>query len=126
MSKIKYTIADFILTKVPNGSTVFIRNVIDLEGKQINLPPNLTLNFAGGKIINGTLRGDNTLLIGEHIGNISATLSNSFRNFGKIRPTTLGTNDKGFQFFDTNINKPKWWTGSKWVDANGTDADVPL
>lgn len=23
-------------------------------------------------------------------------------------------------FFDTNINKPIWWTGSIWVDATGT------
>lgn len=28
--------------------------------------------------------------------------------------------DKGFSVFDFNINKPKWWTGEKWVDATGT------
>ena len=27
----------------------------------------------------------------------------------------------GFQFFDITLNKPIWWTGSKWVDANGTE-----
>ena len=27
----------------------------------------------------------------------------------------------GQQYYDTSINKPIWWTGTKWVDANGTD-----
>ena len=26
----------------------------------------------------------------------------------------------GFQYFDTTLNKPIWWTGSHWVDATGT------
>lgn len=37
---------------------------------------------------------------------------------GADRPTNI---EKGFCFFDTNLNKPIWWTGTKWVDANGTD-----
>lgn len=28
---------------------------------------------------------------------------------------------EGQQFFDTTINKPIYWTGSKWVDATGAD-----
>lgn len=28
---------------------------------------------------------------------------------------------KGYIFFDTTIGKPIWWTGSKWVDSEGTD-----
>ena len=27
----------------------------------------------------------------------------------------------GFSYFDTNLNKPIWWTGSKWVDSDGTE-----
>lgn len=27
----------------------------------------------------------------------------------------------GKLYFDTTLNKPIWWTGSKWVDATGTD-----
>lgn len=27
----------------------------------------------------------------------------------------------GFVYFDKTINKPIWWTGSKWVDAIGTE-----
>jgi hypothetical protein len=25
----------------------------------------------------------------------------------------------GYQYFDTTLNKPIWWTGTKWVDASG-------
>jgi len=28
---------------------------------------------------------------------------------------------RGFQYFDVTLNKPIWWTGSKWVDATGAD-----
>lgn len=34
------------------------------------------------------------------------------------RPTGV---KKGFQYFDTTLNKPIWWTGTKWVDATGAD-----
>lgn len=34
------------------------------------------------------------------------------------RPTKVPI---GFQYFDTTLNKPIWWTGSKWVDATGAD-----
>ena len=26
-----------------------------------------------------------------------------------------------FYYFDTTLNKPIWWTGTKWVDAIGAD-----
>ena len=32
------------------------------------------------------------------------------------RPTSP---NEGFQYFDTTIKKPIWWTGEKWVDATG-------
>lgn len=31
----------------------------------------------------------------------------------------------GFQYFDTTLGKPIYYTGDKWVDANGDDVDVP-
>lgn len=37
----------------------------------------------------------------------------------KDRPTYA---DTGVQYFDTTLNKPIWWTGSKWVDSTGADA----
>lgn len=29
--------------------------------------------------------------------------------------------DKGFQYYDTDINKPIWWNGSKWTDSTGAE-----
>ncbi|NRD80055.1 hypothetical protein HPT25_22210 [Bacillus sp. BRMEA1] len=29
------------------------------------------------------------------------------------------SNDAGKEYFDTSLNKPIWWTGNSWVDANG-------
>lgn len=50
-------------------------------------------------------------------------LSNNFKSSlsvkGETRPE-LST-EIGFQFFDTTLNKPIWWTGTKWVDAIGAD-----
>ena len=34
------------------------------------------------------------------------------------RPTNI---QSGFFYFDTTLNKPIWWTGTKWVDATGAD-----
>lgn len=39
---------------------------------------------------------------------------------GNKRPTNIA---KGFQYFDTTLNKPIWWTGEKWVDATGADVE---
>ncbi|MDP5372523.1 hypothetical protein QU585_10175 [Lactiplantibacillus plantarum] len=33
------------------------------------------------------------------------------------RPTGQVT---GYQYFDTTLNKPVWYTGTAWVDATGT------
>ena len=37
------------------------------------------------------------------------------------RPTaSLTATDSGFQYFDTTLGKPIYWTGTAWVDATGT------
>lgn len=43
-------------------------------------------------------------------------------NSGSSRPAVLrnNVNDIGFQFFDTTLNKPIYWTGTGWVDSAGT------
>lgn len=40
------------------------------------------------------------------------------RGTTELRPTTPHTS---FQYFDTTLNKPIWWTGSAWVDATGQE-----
>ena len=46
--------------------------------------------------------------------NLSSIIEGSTIN----RPVEIA---KGYQYFDTTINKPIWWTGEKWVDATGAD-----
>lgn len=47
---------------------------------------------------------------GRKMGNLKGTSTQ--------RPT-LSTSDTGYQFFDTTLGKPIWWSGSAWVDATG-------
>lgn len=37
------------------------------------------------------------------------------------RPQYSTNTSKGKCIFDTTLNKPIWWTGTKWVDATGAD-----
>ena len=34
------------------------------------------------------------------------------------RPSNVNV---GYMYFDTNINKPIWYNGTKWVDATGAN-----
>ncbi|MBQ4802008.1 right-handed parallel beta-helix repeat-containing protein [Aquimarina sp. MMG015] len=49
------TLCDFDLSGLAANSTVTIDCLLDLEGQTINLPPNVTFDFDGGDIFNGTL-----------------------------------------------------------------------
>lgn len=35
------------------------------------------------------------------------------------RPSINANSSKGFMYFDTTLNKPIWWAGTKWVDSTG-------
>ena len=46
---------------------------------------------------------------------------------GTVIPASGTTNQRptanlqvGQQFFDTTLNLPIWWTGTKWINASGT------
>jgi len=46
---------------------------------------------------------------------------------GSVVPASGATNQRptaklqvGQQFFDTTLNLPIWWTGTKWINASGT------
>lgn len=61
-----------------------------------------------------------TLTTGTEIADINGTKIYAPTSVGGTRPT-LTTTNKGYQFFDTTLNKPIYWTGAKWVDATGAD-----
>ncbi len=58
------------LSTVKEGETITINCLLDLEGKTIMLPKNVTLSYDGGEITNGTLNFSNT-------GQIDGRLLNS-------------------------------------------------
>ena len=71
------TPCDFTLDGIQSGDTVVIDCVLDLQGQTVNLPPNVTIVYEGGDIINGTLNfADNSVVSGELL-NASVTLSGS-------------------------------------------------
>lgn len=59
------------------------------------------------------------------IGKLEAGIKDLINNaYGTTqnRPSEFVTT--GYKYFDTTLNKPIWWNGTKWVDYNGNDADV--
>lgn len=93
------------------SNTVYeIRYDFDLSNQTITIPENCVLQFEGGSISNGTITLDNTKILpqGCNIGDY-------------ITATIEGTYKEGQCIYDTALNKPKWWTGSEWVDATGTN-----
>ena len=82
----------------------------NLNGQTIVIPENCVLEFDGGSLRNGTIKLSNTKV-----------LPNGCNILNYITATITGNYDIGQCLYDTSINKPIWWTGSKWVDATGAD-----
>ena len=102
-----------ILTQdmINKSNTIYeIRYDFDLNGEEINIPKDCTLDFRGGKIINGTINMRNTKILPQ------GCVVEDY-----IAAYIEGHYTQGQCFFDKNINKPKWWTGTKWIDATGVD-----
>ncbi len=59
------TPCEFNLNSVEPNSTVLLDCVLDLGGQIVILPSNVTLEYQGGDIINGTLQFDNGLIDGR-------------------------------------------------------------
>ena len=88
-----------------------IRYDFDLNGAEITIPEGCVLDFQGGSFSNGTIILDNTKIKPN-----GCVLNDFFQNI-----TIQGNFGVGQCVFDTTLNKPKWWTGYKWVDATGAD-----
>ena len=65
---------DFDLSKVNEGENVVINCKLDLEGKTISLPDNITLSYNNGSIVNGTLLFTATGKIDGRLLNLSLKL----------------------------------------------------
>lgn len=102
---------------INKANTIYvIQYDYDLKGETLTIPENSVLNFIGGAIGNGTIIGNKTKVINLNVDRI--ILSGTWFDSGitSNRPTNVLV---GFQYFDTTINKPIFWDGSKWIDATG-------
>lgn len=102
---------------INKANTIYvIQYDYDLKEASINIPENCVLNFIGGAIGNGTIIGNKTKVINLNVDRI--VLSGTWFDSGitSNRPTNVLV---GFQYFDTTVNKPIFWDGSKWIDATG-------
>ena len=72
----------------------------------INTETNRVEFFSGEATENTWINADGELYDTLRIGDTSH------------RPIPINPN---FQYFDTTLNKPIWWTGTQWVDATGVE-----
>lgn len=78
-------------------------------------------------LYNGTIV--NEYFIGDNISDSEFGKDDNWKDIYKIPKPISGTTQQrpsntihiGFQYFDTTLNKPIWWTGIKWVDSAGSD-----
>lgn len=82
----------------------------DLNGAEIKVPEGCVLDFQGGHITDGTIKLSNTRI-----------LQNGCVITDYITANITGNYAIGQCLFDINISKPKYWAGSKWVDAIGAE-----
>lgn len=98
-----------ILDKLINKDYKYFRYIIDVIEGSFN--GYIKVNNILFKIIN--LQNNNyskdTIVCVEN--NMSRTNGST-----KQRPTLINA---GFQYFDTTLKKPIWWTGTGWVDSIG-------
>lgn len=63
--------------------------------------------------------------INSAIGKLEAGIKSLTTNsYGDTESRPSDNITVGYKYFDTTLNKPIWWNGTKWVDYNGNDADA--
>lgn len=63
--------------------------------------------------------------INSAIGKLEAGVKSLITNcYGDTESRPSDNITVGYKYFDTTLNKPIWWNGTKWVDYNGNDADA--
>lgn len=82
---------------------------IDLAHGILTIPSSCTLDFQGGKITNGTITLDRTLVL---------PLGLDIKKY--ITATITGTYAEGQTIYDSDLKKMKLWNGESWVNLDGT------
>lgn len=111
---------------INKANTIYvIQYDYDLKEASINIPENCVLQFDGGSLSNGNITLNNTFVynsqtkkLNYRYGDNLYTINSTIITENNQRPS-LSNIDKGTMYFDTAINKPIFWDGSKWIDATG-------
>ena len=69
----------------------------------------------------------NEYFIGDNISDSEFEKNDNWKDIYKTPKPISGTTQQrpsdtiyiGFQYFDTTLNKPIWWTGTNWIDSGG-------
>lgn len=85
---------------------------VDLEGNTVTVVNNCTIDFQGGKIINGTIVLTNTRILPSGC-NISEYISANIQ----------GSYKEGQVLYDPALKKQKLWNGSFWTTLDGVILD---
>ncbi|MBR3960004.1 MAG: hypothetical protein IKJ81_08175 [Bacteroidales bacterium] len=116
-----------------------IDRIIDLQGRTIDIPYNYTLLFSGGKIINGTINGNNTSIISDKKQIFSnVTITGTWKNsvvysewLSFSEDSTFDNRDnflnlmalcKGDLFTTVYLKEGNYWTSTR---KNGYAISIP-
>ncbi len=83
-------------------------------GQDIVLNPGETVQV---KYITKEISGSSNYFI------VSPVLTKSSYTRNQVGTQRPSNPNVGFQFFDSSLGRPIWWSGSKWVDASGKSVD---
>lgn len=114
------TIADVASTSVTNSNTFVVGAN---TGKAYILPkPTTPVNPISGTSVGSSVTAIDIGTTATWDGYIWVYTTNYGCTTDDRPSMTTNNFDKYSQVFDTTLGKPIWWTGSKWVLADGTDA----
>lgn len=97
-------------------------------GNYVNIPTqeeNIEMRFFPFKAESSAMRfvvgQPESILELEYFGVFEGNVVDIKASNQYVMKTTPSIFKKGVPLFQTTLNKPIWWTGTKWVDANGTE-----
>lgn len=110
----------------PNTKYI-VKHDFDLGGQSITLPENCILEIDGGSISNGTLVGDNTVLVNSNKQNksdiLNVTISGTWGtpdvelNYDSVVIHNQGEQDDlSLLYYDRNKKCVVWYNGEKFVE----------
>lgn len=102
---------------VESNTKYIIKYDFDLGGQSINIPSNCILSIDGGSISNGTLIGNNTVLLNT---NKADNILNNITLAGTWGPQDQvcepNVDDLSVLYFDKTTRKILWWDGENFIE----------